>query len=249
MTEGEWWRSFFSGLAVDFWLQVAGEEQTRSEVDFLERVLQLIPQARILDVPCGGGRHAVELASRGFNVTGVDLSLEFLDDARRLASERDVRVSWVHKEMRDLAGAGPFDGSYCVGNSFGYLDDPGNAEFLQAVAQVLRPGARLVIDTDLVAELLLPTFQERRWYEFGDVLCLIRHRYNHVLGRLETEYTFVRDGHVERRKAFLRVYSYSELCRLLERAGFGGFESFGSLEQEPFKLGAPRLLLVATRGE
>jgi SAM-dependent methyltransferase len=201
----------------------------------------------VLDVPCGGGRHAVELAARGFEVTGVDLSTEFLEAARADASRRGVSVSWEHREMRDLPWAGHFDGAYCFGNSFGYLVDPGNAEFVGAVARALRPGARFAVETGAAAETLLPNYQERRWYELGDILFLIQNRYNHALGRLETEYTFVRDGRVDRRHGFQRVYTYSELARLLEAVGFGEVEGYGSASREPFRLGSQRLILVATK--
>ena len=54
--------------------------------------------------------------------------------------------------MRDLPWRSTFDGAFCVGNSFGYLDDPGNAAFLRAVRETLRPGARLVLETPMVLE-------------------------------------------------------------------------------------------------
>jgi SAM-dependent methyltransferase len=247
MGENEWWRTFFAGVAVDLWLRAPTEEQTRSEVDFLQQALRLPHQARVLDVPCGGGRHAVELASRGFVMTGVDLSTEFLEAARSRASERGVTITWEHREMRDLPWQGEFDGAFCCGNSFGYLDDPGNVEFLVAVSRALKPGARFVIETGAVAESSLPAYQERRWYEIGGILFLVQNRYNHTLGRLETEYTFIRDGQVERRNGFQRVYTYSELCKLAETAGFGAIEGFSSVSGEPFRLGSPRLLLVATK--
>jgi SAM-dependent methyltransferase len=251
MVDNDWWRSFFTGVSVDLWLGATSEEQTRAEADFLQKTLRLEPRARVLDVPCGGGRHSVELASRGFELTGVDLSTQFLEAARSLSAKRDVPVAWEHREMRDLPwrGRARFNAAFCLGNSFGYLADPGNAEFLQALADVLKPGARLVIETGAIAESILSTFQERRWYEIGDILFLVRNTFNHVLGRLETEHTFVRDGQVDRRHGFQRVFTYSELARLLEAAGFEAIEGFGSLAAEPYRLGSTRLLLVATRAE
>src|SRR5262245_41806156 len=99
MPDPEWWRTFFSVIGVDFWLAVPSAEQTRGEADFLERTLGLAPGARVLDVPCGGGRHAVELAARGSEVTGVDFAPEFLAAARSLAAERGARVNWEQREM------------------------------------------------------------------------------------------------------------------------------------------------------
>lgn len=243
----DWWRTFFTGVAVDLWLACTPEEMTRGEADFLERVLALPPKARVLDVPCGGGRHAVELTARSHRVSAVDLSPEFLKAARALAGARGLSVDWHEREMRDLPWENEFDGAYCFGNSFGYLDDEGNAAFVAAVARALKPGARFVIDTGGVAEVLLPNLKERFWYDVGGILFLIQNHYDHVRGVLEPALTFVRDGKVEKRSFAQRVYSYSELARLFAVAGLTEAEGFSGLNSEPFRLGSHRLFLVARK--
>jgi SAM-dependent methyltransferase len=247
MAADEWWRTFFSGAAVDMWPRVPTEGQNRAEADSLERVLRLAPGSRVLDVPCGGGRHSVELATRGFSATGVDLSTEFLDAARTASSARAVDVAWEHREMRDLPWCGHFDAAFCFGNSFAYLDDQGNATFLAAVARALKPGGRFALETGIVAEAFLPHFQKRRWYEIGDLLFLVQNQYQHARGGFDTEYIFVKEGQVERRHGWQRVYTFNELARLFEAAGFGEIEGFGSLSLEPFQIGSPVLYLTATR--
>ena len=137
MQKAEWWKDFFSGLAIDMWRQTCTDEQTRNEADFIRDKLQLTPPATVLDVPCGSGRLAIELASRGFTATGVDLSQQFLDVARTSGDEQGVHIAWHRRDMRDLPWPMSFDGAFCFGNSFGYLDDDGNARFLDAVYRVL----------------------------------------------------------------------------------------------------------------
>src|SRR3990172_3656095 len=137
----DWWKDFFTGLTLDLWRAAVSEEQTRSEAGFLETNLQTSQRATILDVPCGNGRLSLELASRGYRLTGVDISQGFIDEARAASQQRNVRVSWEHREMRDLPWNEHFDGAFCFGNSFGYLDDEGNAAFLKAVLRSLKPGA------------------------------------------------------------------------------------------------------------
>jgi SAM-dependent methyltransferase len=246
-TATDWWRTFFSGLGVEFWLQATTEEQTRQEADFIQERLRVSPPARLLDVPCGGGRHSRELAARGYRLTAVDLSSEFLTAARSAAAARSAKIHWEQREMRDLPWREEFDGAFSLGNSFGYDEDDGNAAFLKAVAGVLKPGARFLLDTGYVAEILLPALQERAWYQLGDILTLAERRYDHVRSRLHVEYTWIRDGQREKRSMSARLYSYRELAQLFEAAGFTDVEGFGSLAGEPFKLGSKRLLMAGTK--
>ncbi len=243
----DWWRTFFTGTPVDMWLRAMPPEVTRQEADFLYQLLRVEPPAKILDVPCGGGRHSLELAARGFQLTGVDLSTDFLTAARAGAAEHGLAVTWEQRDMRDLPWRGAFDGAFCLGNSFAYLDDQGNADFVKAVAAALKPGARFVLNTGTCAESMLPTYREQPWYQLGNLYFLIHNRYDHRRGRLETEYTFIRDGRVETLWGFQRVYTYRQLVDLLEDAGFEEIEGCSSMSQEPYRLGAPQLFLVAIK--
>jgi len=243
----DWWQNFFNGVAVEMWLRVPTEAMNRAEVDFLEKVLQLSSQSLVLDIPCGGGRHAIELASRGHQLAGVDISPEFLAAARTQAAKREIEIEWEQRDMRDLPWPGVFDAAYSLGNSFAYMEDAGNADFLKAVAGALKPGGRFVLNTGTVAEAILPNFQERRWYEIGDILFLIRNEHDHAASRLTTELTFVLNGQVEKRLHSQRIYTYNELCHLFADAGFEGMEGYGSPAMEPFKLGSQQLMLAATR--
>jgi SAM-dependent methyltransferase len=239
----DWWKDFFHGVAVDMWLAVATPEMNRDEADFLEKTLQLKPGAKVLDVPCGGGRHAVELAARGYHVTGVDYSTELLAHARK----QPAPVDWQQCDMRELPWQGEFDAAYCWGNSFPYFDDAGNAAFVASVARALKPGGRFALETGAAAESILPNFQERRWYLVGDIHFLVHNRYDHAEGFLEPELTFIRNGAVEVRGHRQRVYSHRELCGLLTTAGFGAVDGYGGLHGEAYGLGAQRLVLVASK--
>ena len=129
-------------------------------------------------------------------------------------------VTWEHRDMRDLPWTAHFDGAFCVGNSFGYLDDEGNAAFLRAVRSALRAGARFVLETPMISESLLPALQRRPWFPAGDVYLLITNDYDAARGRLDIEYTFVSNGRVQTRRGSHRVYTYRELVELLEASGF-----------------------------
>ena len=122
--------------------------------------------------------------------------------------------------MRDLPWRERFDAAFCVGNSFGYLDDEGNAAFLRAVRESLKPGGRFILETPMVIENLLGHLQDRPWWKVGDIHLLVENQYDHARGRLDIEYTFMSNGRVEVRRGSHRAYAFRELSDLLEAAGF-----------------------------
>jgi SAM-dependent methyltransferase len=239
-----WWENFFHGVALDFWRAAIPAELTLAESDFLSKQLQLTNSAKVLDVPCGNGRIAIELARRGFALTGVDIATEFMAEAKSSSIQAGVNIDWRNQDMRDLPWSGVFDGAFCFGNSFGYLDDEANADFLKGVSRTLKPGGRFILDAPAVAECILPTFQPSRSIEIAGIRVDIEHRYDHEQGRMFNNFTFTRDGVEDRRPSSQRAYTYRELTELLHEAGFESVAAYGSLTEEPFKLGAHRLLLV-----
>ncbi len=221
-----WWENFFHGVALDFWRAAIPAELTSAEADFIAKQLQLTNSAKVLDVPCGNGRLSIELAQRGFALTGVDIATEFMDEAKSRSTEIGV---------------------FCFGNSFGYLDDEANADFLKAVSLTLKPGGRFILDAPAVTECILPTFQPSRSIELAGIKVDIEHRYDHEQGRLFNDFTFTRDGIEDKRPSSQRAYTYRELTELLHDAGFESVAAYGSLTEDPFKLGAHRLLLVSQK--
>jgi SAM-dependent methyltransferase len=242
-----WYTTFFSGAVLKSLGGMYPPEYTRLQADFLVKSLRLEEKARVLDAPCGEGRLALDLAARGYRLHGVDLTPQYIDTARARAKERGLAAEFHVADMRELPGGASFDGAFCFGNSFGYLDDAGNFEFLKAVAASLRPGARFVLDYPLVLEAISCVFIENSWHELEDLLCLRTGSYDPARGRAEVRYTFIDGAAREAKEASYRVYSYRELAELCGDAGFGNFEGLGSLDGEPFKLGSKGLLAIATR--
>jgi len=238
--------SFFSGVFVDLWRDIMPEAVTRQEAAFLETELALSPGAKVLDVPCGSGRHSLALASRGYQLTSVDLSSYSLDQARQSAAEKNLAIRFEHRDMADLPWPQSFDAAFSMGNSFGYTSDDHDRAFLAAVAQSLKPGGRFILDYGATAEALFPTFQPRTWAQVGDILFLRDARYNVDAGRVETDYTLIREGVRESKSWSQRVYTYRQLHDLVLSAGFTDLHPCASLAKDPFKLGARQLLLLAT---
>src|SRR5262249_17224493 len=102
------------------------DELTRGEVDFIETALDLQEDAAVLDVACGGGRHALELARRGYSAEGVDSSTTLVTYAARCAYEQAARARFVQGDMRELAYQQEFDAALVMNSSLGFFDDAVN---------------------------------------------------------------------------------------------------------------------------
>ncbi|HEY5838977.1 MAG TPA: methyltransferase domain-containing protein [Pyrinomonadaceae bacterium] len=245
-TPTNWFETFFQGVTLDLWRRAIPPEQTTAEADFLIQNLKCAPGTHLLDVPCGNGRLTFELANRGYRVAGIDLAEEFIAEARMAAHDGTTAVEFILGDMRNIEGLGVYDGAFCFGNSFGFLEYADMEKFLAGVARALKPGARFLVNTAMAAESVLPDFEEQSCHEMGDIVMTIKERYVAEESCVDSEYIFERNGEIDSRKAKHWIYTVAEIRRMLERAGFEVVSCFGSLKGEAFKLGARELFVVST---
>ncbi len=89
--------------------------------------------------------------------------------------------------------------------------------------------------------------EEKVWWQVGDLLVLEERSFDHVTSRVESDWTFIRGGSTKKKHLSLRLYTYRELCSLLEQAGFGNHQAYGSMDWEPFGLGSTWLYMVTSK--
>lgn len=217
------------------------------EVEKVLALLKLEPGASVLDLCCGPGRHALELARRGFKVTGVDRTARFLEEARRRAEAEGLKIEFVQDDMRAFRRHEAFDAVINLFTSFGYFDDPGEDRRVLENAYIsLKPHGKLLIDV-MGKEVLARIFRERDWQEHDGALFLEERRLHEDWSRIETRWIIVRDGEREEFTLSLRLYSGTELRALLEEVGFDRVELFGNLDGEPYDQDARRLVALAEK--
>ena len=150
MTEKNTWEKFFDAHAPVYEDNVFTKNTVR-EVDFLLEELSLQPGDSILDVGCGTGRHSIELARRGYAVTGLDLSSEMLAKAADKASAAGVNVDWIHADATQFILPGKYDCVICLCEGaiglLGQGDDPIDQplSILCNISRSLKPQAKAVL--------------------------------------------------------------------------------------------------------
>jgi cyclopropane fatty-acyl-phospholipid synthase-like methyltransferase len=150
MTRKNEWETFFDAHA-PVYMENSFTKNTLEEVDFILEELKLPPGSHILDVGCGTGRHSVELAKRGYKVTGVDISSGMLSEAKKAASKAGIKVEWIHADASKFTSPGSFDAAICLcEGAFGLLgkdDDPLEHELsiLRNINNVLKADKKLIL--------------------------------------------------------------------------------------------------------
>jgi cyclopropane fatty-acyl-phospholipid synthase-like methyltransferase len=239
-----WYEQFFTAPVNRFWEAMVPPEATAADLDFVLRHIGVAPPARLLDLPCGAGRHALGLAARGYKVTGVDISEDAIQ--RASAAGAGLPARFLRADMRDFRAPAPFDAILCLGNSVAYFDVAGMGAFFAGLAANLRPGGRLVLDSYSCAESLLPLVEEREIAfpggRYGAELA-----YDPLRSVLKTRAELTLDGDTHQLLYAHQVVTSGELVRLLGAAGLAVEALYADSDDAPYAPGCSRLLLTATR--
>jgi len=223
--------------------------QVKNEVTFIEDSLGVQKGGVILDLACGSGRHAVEMAVRGYNVVGYDLSLAMLARAADEAHDRKQKLNFLHGDMRDMGFEEMFDGIYCWSTSFGYFDDEKNQLVAQRIHRALRTGGMLLLD---VANRDFVTQRQPSlvWFEGDGCVCMDEMRVDFITSRLKVKrMVILDDGRTREMDYSIRLYTLHELGRMLHDVGFKVTDVSGHPATPGVFMGAdsPRLIVCAER--
>lgn len=248
-----WHETYFG----DDWLHVVlnyPDMSTEKETDFIERELALKSGMHILDLPCGHGRHSIELASRGLRVTGVDLmpgSVRLATQAAQSqASSFRFQPRFLVDDMRTFVADEPVDAAVVMQSSFGFMaTDEQDAEILRNLRRSLVPGGQLLIDVVNPFRLARTMVVPKRWERLNDGTVRIEDReYDFRTGRRNEKLEFFTpDGRRGVLTLSIRIYTLPELIAMLHSTGFEVTGTFGGYDSEPLTFECRRLLVLARR--
>jgi SAM-dependent methyltransferase len=248
MTDENWWATYFDARYLLQFEPLFDLARDRREVARLIDVLELPVGARILDCPCGQGRHAHLLAEAGYDVDGVDYSRELLAQAKIRGTGPGLR--YTRGDMRTLPKkwTGRFDAVANVFTSFGYFADPADdAAVIHEFARVVRPGGLLVwhgASRDGVSA----RFLKRDWWRTSDGTLVAQERaFDPLSGLLivDTEWRGPSGG--GRKSHRIRLYTATRLAELCRDAGLIVEAAYDGWSPHPLRRSSSEMLLVARK--
>ncbi len=239
----------------EFWLEFRDilfhEERmkkTSYQVDRFIDILDLDKEHKILDFVCGVGRHTLEFASRGYDVTGVDLSSYYIEEAEQKARHKNIDAEFIEADMRKFVRQDTYDAVINFFTSFGYFEDEAdNMRVLKNVYSSLKPGGRFLLDV-MGKEVLEKIYTEEDWIRIEEGYFVEKRRFKDRGKILESDWKLMKDdGEIKEHKFIYRVYSETEIKRLMEKAGFRDLKTYGDLELSEYDEEASRLIILAKK--
>jgi SAM-dependent methyltransferase len=252
MTSSAWWEQFFDEDYLRVWASVSkdGDDEAAS----LWRILGLSRGCRLLDAGCGYGRVSLPLARMGAHVLGVDQAAPLITEAERRRGDVDpAQLRYLRHDLRRPLDEGGFDAALSLFSSLGYGSEADDAAILGTIAASLRPGGKMAVDTMhrdvLAARLARESVPAHR---LADGTLLVEEaRFDPVAGRVETTWFWAGPQGSGQKSMSLRVYTITELVRLMERVGLRLQAALHPGSGAPFSPAGPmlggRVLLVGVR--
>jgi len=247
-SSSEWWSTYFDAQYLREYQPLFTLERDRREVARMLEVLGLPAGARVLDCPCGQGRHAHLLAEAGLDVDGLDYSEELLAIAKRRGTSRTLR--YTRGDMRKLPArwTGRFDAVLNLFTSFGFFITPADdARVIREFARVLQPGGVLLWHGGS-RDGVMARFLERDWWRSDDGTMIGHERsFDALSGVLTVRTTWEGKKAQGEREHRIRLYTATRLAELCADAGLVVEEAYDGWRDRPLGRTSSEMLLVARK--
>ncbi|MEK6800394.1 MAG: class I SAM-dependent methyltransferase [Nanoarchaeota archaeon] len=226
-------------------------ERTKREVNGIITLSAIREGAKILDIPCGYGRHSIELSKKGFSVVGIDINEKHLIKAKK--ESKGLSIEFIKKDMRDIGkeNYNKFDLVTNMFYSFGFFEkekenDKAMGEFYNA----LKNKGKFILHTDVSPEILEGKnyrLREKRTLANGKEL-VIEEKYNKQNNRMEGSWTILSKNNENKLTPYsVRIYSKTEFEALAKKVGFKNVKFYGSFKGDVFDNNSLELIMVAEK--
>lgn len=242
-----WWRTYFDEMFYYLHEDLFPEEESRREVGAILDLLGLPAGARILDAPCGWGRHTVLFPAAGQEAFGADLSYDLLRRAADASRQQRLPVRYAAADLRALPFRDrSFDAVINVFTSLGlFLKDEEDIRALSEARRVLETGGLFLLES-MHRDDVICTYAERdRWALPNGIEVRVRRRFDPVSGISYERLRWRRGERAGEKRHALRLRTATEIDGLLRAAGFRDIRYFGDWTGEPLSHESPRVIAIA----
>ncbi len=223
-------------------------ERTAVEADFIEAQFSLpAGGGKILDVGCGFGRHSIELARRGYAVTGIDPAEAMIVAAQERADAAGVTVDFRQTAGEQFANYDVFDAAICLFTSLGQMGENGeNSGLLGRVYDALKPNGLFIIEVpqrETAVSQLRPADQ----FGAGERYTAVSRQYNASEQTVTETFRLVAPEGTRSYLLQYRLYTHTQLQTMLTDAGFTLLASYSDYNGTPLTADAPTMILIGKK--
>jgi len=238
-----WWRNYFGDDFFELHIDLFPEEKSRAEVGGMIELLGLPSGSRVLDVPCGWGRHTRLLQEAGYDVFGADIS----EPLMRRAERGSNAPGYAAADIRFLPFADhSFDAAVNVFTSLGlFLSDDQDLAALREIRRVLKPGALFLLESMHRDDVIAHYSEKDRWELPNGIQVRVRRRFDPITGISYERLQWRRGEERGRKQHALKLRTATEIDHLLRHAGFTDIEYFGDWDGTPFSHTTESLIAIA----
>jgi SAM-dependent methyltransferase len=238
----DWWKTFFDFDYIHIWGGRANPAQTIAQAQGIWELLRLHEGSRVLDAPCGYGRLSLPLAKLGAVVVGVDQSQALLNRAEQNRGDLPVeRLRYIRRDLRQPLEESGFDAAFNVFTSIGYGTEEEDLAIFRTLRSAVHPGGLVLIDTmhrDAVSAFMSRGAKPSERLPDG-TLIVEEPRLDPISGRVNTAWYWSGPSGQGSKSASLRLYTATELIKLLHSVGLRFVSAHRGCSNDEFKAEGP----------